>query len=128
MANCNLFAPGTIGDTSGNTLGCRYHYALFAANASALNCEPAGPSGGSECGADPCDQYCTIMTAQCPTAYASRDECMQTCATFATDSRSYGEGVTTGNTKYCHLTHAVLAAYEPLTHCTDAGPSSTPCQ
>ncbi len=71
---CASFAPGTsVNETSGNTLGCRIHYALDASNPALApaDCIHAGPAGDvltassmEFCG-DPCTSFCAVEIKAC---------------------------------------------------------------
>src|SRR5262249_6663620 len=79
LAVCAALPPGERSDTSGNTVGCRLHYAQSAANVEKeLNCSAAGPGGNGICG-DNCESWCTLEANVCPSIYASTDDCMAAC-------------------------------------------------
>lgn len=75
-ATCQKFAIGTstVDDTSGNTLGCRIHYAVAPLSV-ANRCAFAGPAGdlltlgtttpGGCSGGDFCTTFCTLELAAC---------------------------------------------------------------
>gem|GEM_PF-2991941 len=46
LNSCLAFAPGSLTDSSINTLGCRFSRALAAMTNPDQNCAAAGPSGG----------------------------------------------------------------------------------
>ncbi len=79
-------APGTSGDTSGNTAACReYHLSVAATDATAatIHCPHASPDGGGVCVASTppfCTQYQTVcVDTSKGTAYTD-------CATQVTTS------------------------------------------
>lgn len=76
LAMCKQFPVGTLDDTTGNTLGCRLHYANLAAADS--NCYAAGPLGVGKCGTN-CDGYCSQMTGLCPTEFTTPAACQASC-------------------------------------------------
>jgi len=65
-------SSGTLGDTSGNSLGCRIQYALAAEtaqsagdeNARSEACEKASLTGGETCGSF-CENYCDLAIQTC---------------------------------------------------------------
>ncbi len=67
-------STGTLGDTSGNTLGCRMQYALVAETAQIAGdesarieaCEKASLTGGEACGGF-CENYCDLALQTCNT-------------------------------------------------------------
>jgi len=101
------FAPGTsVDETSGNTLGCRIHYAVDASNPAKAptDCIHAGPAGDlltsssmMFCG-DPCTSFCALEIKACGSVqmplpgdprdatnnslfqYQNMANCMQACA------------------------------------------------
>ncbi len=108
---------GMIGDTSGNTIGCRLYHAGAAAADPVLHCPHAGPTGGAVCGAL-CDNYCQLMAKNCTGANAVYDAatCMAKCAMLGTQGHAND---TTGNTVQCRITYLGLAASDP-TKCANA--------
>ncbi|MGZ3430069.1 MAG: hypothetical protein ACXVCV_25635 [Polyangia bacterium] len=109
---------GMIGDTSGNTIGCRLYHAGAAAADPVLHCPHAGPTGGNVCGSW-CDNYCQLMAKNCTGAnavYATAD-CMTKCMTIPTTGQTNDA---TGNTVQCRIFHLSLAASDPATHCGHA--------
>lgn len=111
MATCTSFDLGALSATPANTLGCRLHFALDAADpaAAATDCAYAGPVGDSlgmaslaGCsGGDPCPTFCKLEVQACgslnaPLAnnprdvdgnplfqYQDVDDCMRFCPSFA---------------------------------------------
>lgn len=78
LKTCPSFNPmgvpmGTVDDTTGNTLGCRIHYAVAASTMPAMNCPHAGPAGDLITAASPgfcsggnlCMTFCTLEIAAC---------------------------------------------------------------
>jgi hypothetical protein len=128
MSACTAFPVGTGADTSGDTLGCRIHFALLAgasAEAAATYCTKAGPGGDGACGTN-CDGYCDIVMAYCTAAnnaqiYDDRAACMTDCAAHGTDA-TYTTGdpgrTDMGNEVACQLYHAVMGSQAPGEHCT----------
>jgi hypothetical protein len=128
MTACAAFPVGMAADTSGDTLGCRIHFAVLAnatAGAAAMYCTKAGPGGDGTCGAN-CDGYCDIVMMYCTAAnnamiYTDRAACMADCAAHGTDA-TYTTGdpgrTDTGNEVACQLYHAVMGSQAPEEHCS----------
>lgn len=73
--------------------------------------------------ASACDGFCTDMMATCSgdnAQYASKDECLTSCAAFPTTGT---DGDTSGDTLQCREYHLGAAASDPATHCSHAGES-----
>lgn len=108
---------GMIGDTSGNTIGCRLYHAGAAAADPVVHCPHAGPTGGNVCGPW-CDNYCQLMAKNCTGANAVYDAatCMSKCAMLGTQGHAND---TSGNTVQCRIYYLGLAATDP-TACANA--------
>ena len=68
-----------------------------------------------------CTDYCNIIQANCAGSnqqYTSPPSCVAVCAEIP--KGMVGEG--SGNTLGCRISHATLAASDPITHCTHGGP------
>ncbi len=132
LAVCAALPPGERTDTSGNTVGCRLHFAQSAASIEKeLNCSAAGPGGNGICG-DNCESWCTLEANVCPSIYASTDDCMAACQTFPVLG-SYNDTIPTqsGNSFECRLYHVTAAAgIDAMLHCphTDINNAKTPCR
>lgn len=145
LNTCLSFAKGasTINDTSGNTLGCRVHYAVDASNAPFAECVAAGPAGDqisaspALCsGGDTCISFCTLEIQFCGSLdaplpgdpedsignplfqYQNMADCMTQCASF--DKTHPYSTTATGNSLACRLLHSTLAA-------TDASSAAVHC-
>lgn len=143
---------GTIGDVSGNTLGCRINYAQKAGVSDATdNCRAAGPLGGGVCGAksDACTNFCTLDVPYCAqqgfNSYVSITDCTNHClSTGDSDAGVFSEGyvfVTDGgatgadlpvsgdtlNCRYYHLENAWPSKMKAMTHCPHTMPLSATC-
>lgn len=136
-AICATYAIGAEGDMDGNSLGCRtYHGGAPAAGMPGTHCPHAGPLGGSVCGADECDDFCTIAVAICgdqaSPPYASKDECMTACQNFpGTDMVAYNTAATAGDSLACrmyHLTVASTSDANKTTHCPHIAAVSDTCK
>ncbi len=116
---------GQVGDTSGDSVYCRYGQAGSAALLPASFCSAAGPSGGGVCGS-PCDAYCDLMDHACAGAYASASACQTACAAFPTSGLP---GATSGNSLQCRASYALQAVTSatPATSCSAAGTVSSAC-
>ena len=117
-ATAAAWPAGMIGDTSGNTIGCRLYHAGAAAADPVLHCPHAGPTGGNVCGSW-CDNYCQLMAKNCTGANAVYDAatCMTKCATIPTSGHVND---TSGNSVQCRIYHLGVAASDPATHCPHA--------
>ncbi|MEZ4474794.1 MAG: hypothetical protein R3F60_29190 [bacterium] len=118
-------ATGTFDDSRGNTLQCRIRAAVLAWDDDS-HCPAAGFSGGEVCVDTPCDDYCSLMTASCPTMYQDNDQCLASCALFP-------RGVAgSGNSVECR-TEAARQAGADANFCSAAsltsdGTCGTPCE
>ncbi|HUJ59898.1 MAG TPA: hypothetical protein VLX92_15445 [Kofleriaceae bacterium] len=119
VASCSHFPMGTAADTSGDTLGCRIYHAMNAVTDPNTHCIHAGPSGGGVCGM-PCDGFCSLVVAECPTQYPSAATCATDCAGYA-PLPPYSAMVTSGDTLSCRIYHATAASTDPATHCPHTG-------
>ena len=146
MANClgvcAAFPPGKLGDTSGDTLGCRqYHGGAPSMATPATHCPHAGPTGGDNivsdilpgtCG-EGCEAFCAIEAKVCTGAnqqYADTLKCMAECKTFASDTGDYSTADTSRNDFGCrmyHLSAAAGSATLAATHCPHTTAASTTC-
>jgi hypothetical protein len=136
QAVCAHLPVGTLGDTSGNTLGCRaYHAGVPAQMDPQTHCPHAGPLGAFVCGED-CESFCLIAVATCgnqPTPpYEGQEHCLKECSLFVgTDMVPYNTTVTSGNSLACrmyHLTVAASGADNAQVHCPHVAAISDPCQ
>jgi hypothetical protein len=128
LNSCAAFLLGSSKDTSGNTLGCRAHYATLAATEPATNCAAAGPAGGGRCGSN-CDAYCALMARTCATVFEDDLQCRTDClAMVGVDELAYRFGAS-GDNLQCRIYHATFAAEGfPELHCPHASPIPTaPC-
>jgi hypothetical protein len=125
-SSCMHFTAGAIGDQSGNSLECRNFHATLAQTDPVSHCVHAGPSGGGLCGA-PCEGFCTLAVAECPTQYASAGACASVCANFAA-TPAYTDNVQSGNSLSCRIYEATLASTAPSTACPNTAAQSTVCQ
>ena len=63
---CIAWAPGTKGDTEGDTLACRaYHLAVAAEDSPEVHCMHAGPDGGGVCDAPTWCEIACAESAEC---------------------------------------------------------------
>lgn len=127
IASCAHFPVGTAGEQSGDTLQCRAYHANAALVDPATHCVHAGPSGGSVCGT-PCQGFCDMAVAECPTQYPAAAGCATTCGGMTAGS-AFDSSIQSGNTVSCRVYHATAASTDPTTHCPHiAAPSAPPCQ
>jgi cysteine-rich repeat protein len=112
--------------TDGNNQSC-YNYHLNVAEGEveagndegvALHCEHA--RGDAVCvDTQTCENYCSIMEANCSETYESTEACIATCEGFSTEGT---EGDASGNTIQCRIYHGGVAAEDADLHCPHAGP------
>lgn len=156
MATCASFTVGTstVTDTSGNTLGCRIHYAgAPSMTAPATDCVHAGPAGDlitatppAFCsGGDVCASFCILEIKACGTLdaplpgnprqpdgnpifqYRNMDDCMASCAAF---DKTHEYGTTAvGDSLACRLFYATSAAIsvtpDAIMYCPYTAPAPT---
>lgn len=131
--------PGKLGDTSGDTLGCRiYHGGDPAKSAPATHCEHAGPTGGDQdvtdamagtCG-EGCEAFCAIQAKVCTGAnapYKDIPTCMTDCKTFKKDTAAYTITDVDTNDFGCRVYHLSAATADPATHCKHIVAASATC-
>ena len=124
MASCAHFPTGMAADMTGNTLGCRTNHANLAKTDATTHCVHAGPSGGGACGM-PCEGFCSLVTAECPTQWTA-SSCPTGCAAFAA-TPPYTAMVQSGNNLSCRIYHATAASTDPTTHCPHTTATSVTC-
>jgi hypothetical protein len=131
MGTCAALTPGTLADTSGNTLGCRIYHTSAAPSMPGLShCIHGGPAGFGVCGESQCEAFCQIAEHACTGAneqWASIGDCMTDCATFAgavpgvpDGAPSYSTAETGGDSFACRMYHLTVAS-------TDASLAETHC-
>jgi hypothetical protein len=159
MATCASFSVGTsqVTDMSGNTLGCRIHYAgAPSMMEAATHCFHAGPAGDlitatapAFCsGGDVCASFCTLEIKACGSLdaplpgnprdntnnpiyqYRNMASCMTSCAAF--DKTHEYSTMAAGDSLACRLYHATIAAIavtpNGTTECPYTGPTPRgPC-
>lgn len=119
LAYCSEHAALPIGadaDESGNTLGCRIHYAglaSLAAEKAQAYCPAAGKTGGDLCGSW-CTNYCHLALKNCA-LFADLDACVGECKGYDVDGTPGDAG---GDTVQCRLHHLGLAPAQ----CENGGP------
>jgi hypothetical protein len=145
MAVCAALPPGTNGDQSQNTVGCR-HYHCYNALIDIAHCSHTGPGGDGHCGtADDdtgnCFSYCTLLGKACksdfttkfgdPDTMAAQASCQKDCNTLAgapNNSMYKVSAAQTGNTLQCRLLHVSRALTDATTECPNAlGNAGTAC-
>jgi hypothetical protein len=144
LGMCAAMPVGTTADTSGNTLGCRAHYAGTPAMSSpSTNCAAAGPTGGDvivsdaaegTCG-DGCDSFCTVAQAICTGTdkqFADKSVCVDACHKLAAiQAKPYSTADNTTNDWGCRVTQLALAAAsaaDATTDCQYIVPNSSVCK
>jgi hypothetical protein len=131
MVLCEFMDPGTIMDVTGDTVGCRYHWAVEATelegDALAQACRRAGHGGDGTCGGN-CSSLCELAAQTCTGAlqqWSLIDACITECAALPEDppystSQDQNPGVA------CRLYHLQAAATNAATHCPHVG-GEGPC-
>lgn len=125
LAACAHIPVGKAADTTGNTLGCRTYHAGAAAGSAdnaMMHCPHAGPGGAGYCGTN-CEGYCNLAMGACST-YATQQDCIDTCATFADQEPFSAMNDITGNTLQCRLYHSSVASSDSV-HCDHIGTMPT---
>jgi hypothetical protein len=119
QAICEILAPGSPGDRSGNTVHCRLSNAelAVATGEPTEHCPAAGPGGAGICG-DDCASYCVLMAHFCPD-FGTEEECRGNCPSIPTIG-GYNTTMTSGNTLECRLYHVSAATQDARTHCPHA--------
>ncbi len=128
-ATCTLMAPGDPGDVLGNSVACRTHHALLAAESAHPHCLHAGPTGDTTCGG-PCENFCGLSQRACPdelSPFADVDACIAECESWAPQP-AYFATVPDGDTYACRMHHLTLAALQPDVHCGHIGTESPVCR
>ena len=126
---CGLMNPGSEGDALGNSVACRSHHALLAAEMADPHCMHAGPSGDTTCGS-PCESFCSLALAACSDdvrPWADADECIADCEEWNPEPR-YSAEAPDADTYACRLHHLTLASLQPEIHCSHLGPDSPVCR
>jgi hypothetical protein len=125
------FPPGSLDDTSGNTIGCRiYHATVAAATSPEDHCVHAGPTGHEVCGTL-CENYCHLARRNCTGAnrlFDSVADCLAQCQPVPTGGQP---GDQAGNTIQCRMFYLGLAGQDPPAsadaHCGGGAPHSAAC-
>jgi hypothetical protein len=129
LAVCDALPLGNPMDKSGNTVGCRLHFAESAAAIEKqFNCSAAGPGGNDVCGSN-CEGFCSIVGTICPTVYADKPACMIGCKSWP-ELGNYSDSIVSGNSVECRVYHSTAAAgIDPDQHCphTDVKRVGMPC-
>lgn len=122
-AFCIYLAPGSAGDTDGDTLSCRAYHANAAAADPDLHCKHAGPSGGDVCGTTT-GAFCYVAPLVCPDHVDGL-----TCEEIVpqVEAGDYMGPDSTGDTVACRLYHLTEAAGNRELHCPHVGESSPVC-
>jgi hypothetical protein len=145
---CSLMPPGMLGDTTGNTLGCRLYHGGLAASSPNPHCWHAGPFGFGGCDLS-CDDFCALAMQWCspsggfdggPPPFTDMASCTDTaCNRIPSAPGASGapglynaSGPTSGNTLDCrewHLGKALVdhSAMGQQLHCNHVGASSPTC-
>lgn len=125
---CGLMSPGNDGDALGNSVACREHHALLAAEQAEPHCMHAGPSGDTTCGG-PCESFCSLALATCSDdgPFVDADACIEECEQWNPEPR-YSAVAQDADTYACRLYHLTLASLQPEIHCSHIGTDSPVCR
>lgn len=146
---CSKLSPGTAGDTTGDTVGCRtYHAGTPAATEPRIHCPHAGLVGAGMCSGAPntpstgrCQTFCKLAVALCtsePKPFANEADCMTACAAFEF-AADQNELTKSGDTLNCRQFHLIAAYNDPplpdggpansaVASCPNLGAASPACQ
>lgn len=128
LAACASFPEGAYADSDGS-LGCHQYHADAAVSGPDVHCIHAGPMGGGQCAADPCENFCEIAPAVCPDVYASTAVCEKVCGDFEVGDFSVSPPAT-GDTLGCRMYHLTVAAQSvgnAAVHCEHTAAVSSQC-
>ena len=131
LSVCAALPEGKPGDRNVDSVQCRLHAALIAADEVPHYCPIAGPGGNGECGSN-CESLCGLRENICAT-YKSGDlaTCQQTCAKLSdlgTYSTDLNVGQYSGPHVQCRLYHvSAAAADDPEQHCLHVD-GAAPCK
>jgi hypothetical protein len=143
LGSCASFAPGALGDMSGNTLGCRiYHAGVPSMTTPATHCVHAGPGGvqtnaaAPQCG-DACTSFCNLERKICGSSdaplanitpqYQNATACMTACARFDKTHLYSVTPASAGDSLACRLYHATNAASFAVLTPPDTAQVNTHC-
>jgi hypothetical protein len=122
LGACKALPQGKSGDTSGNTVECRRHYAESASMPGErdVTCAAASPAGNGVCG-DNCEAFCMIALDACTgitAPYKTLAGCMAACKPLHDDG-VYTDSATVQkeNSQQCRVYHATAATFDPVLHC-----------
>jgi hypothetical protein len=143
---CAFFPPGTFGDETGNTLGCRqYHAGAAGLGQPDFHCPHAGPMGGLTCGGDTlsqCDVFCFLAIDICSDQetppYTSLAQCQEQClgsgagggggaSGYAGHDEPFNTSDIAGDTFACRAYHLTATIDEALVHCPHVAAESDTC-
>ena len=139
-AMCAKFPVGKLGDTSGDTLGCRAYHTGAAGGLNAgstadpnTHCTHSGPFGGNICGDTRCADWCELALAQCGTVagvpFTDTTSCMTVCNAAAPLDTTIAELGSSAVGKMNCLEYHLEAAYtDPTLHCPHLTTASGPCK
>jgi hypothetical protein len=122
MGLCSTFPRGNLGDSSGNSLGCRLTMAKIATEIG--DCAAAGPGGNDTCGSN-CASFCAGAMALCPGDFTDEAACESVCNSLPTCGTYHVDPATTPDDPsiQCRLYHLSSAS---IGQPSDAG--ETPSQ
>jgi hypothetical protein len=128
LDTCMTLDTGNEGDELGNSIECRLHYALQAAENPEDNCRSAGPGGDGVCGSN-CEGFCQIQSVACTgdlQQFPTITDCVAACNGFDA-SIPYDSSVVDGDSLACRLYHLTVASTTPAVHCPHIVSDSPVC-
>lgn len=131
LATCAHFTPGTPGEMTGATLGCREYWAGEAASNAADACPKAGPAGKTGACGTHCNNFCSLSFSICAggdTTYVNdaEDDCDDDCLLFyGVNSIDYSADATdTTDSLRCRMHQLTLAATDASQCPAHGGPQA----
>lgn len=124
LASSGCFNPSEAAETQTEATNGSGTDGESESSGTAAGSESSGTAadGSTGAGADPCPQYCTLVSDHCAgdqAQYSGQGACEAVCAAIPPGS----EDDQLGNTVGCRTYHAINAAEDPGTHCVHAGPA-----
>jgi hypothetical protein len=132
---CEALPVGMSTDTSGDTFGCRAHYAGLAAG-DATKCPSAGPFGIDQCESattpnKACEAFCTIAQAVCDginKQFADVPTCMGNCQSNTVAGVAITAAAPTSGASFECNAHFLIASMDDKMQCQKIVKGSPPCQ
>jgi hypothetical protein len=132
-AVCAALPPGTNGDQSQNTAGCRLYHCYNSLLNPLGHCGHTGPGGDAHCGTDMpddtgnCHAYCILLEKACGADFMTKyggvqANCQKECSALPGAKKDSGYKISmaqTGATVQCRLLH-VSRALSDMAECPAA--------